>query len=105
MVSNKQNGLVVRMDLPEETLGLTPYMLAAHNASFDRSVLETCCAAAGLRPPSLAFRCSMQLARSTWGLRPTTLPAVCAHLGIPLQHHDALSDAEACARVLLAAAI
>lgn len=34
--------------------------LAAHNASFDRSVLEACCLMAGLASPKLPFVCSMQ---------------------------------------------
>lgn len=77
--------------------------LAAHNAPFDRSVLAACCQAAGLPVPALPFRCTVSLARDTWGIRPTKLPDVCSRLGIPLQHHDALSDAEACARILLEA--
>lgn len=77
--------------------------LAAHNASFDRSVLTTCCEGAGLRLPRLPFLCTMRLARLTWGIRPTRLPDVCGHLGLELKHHDALSDAEACARIVLAA--
>lgn len=32
-----------------------------------------------------------------------SLPDVCARLGIELNHHDALSDAEACARIAIAA--
>jgi DNA polymerase-3 subunit epsilon len=31
------------------------------------------------------------------------LPNVCSYLGIPLDHHNAASDAEACARIVLAA--
>jgi DNA polymerase-3 subunit epsilon len=77
--------------------------LAAHNASFDRSVLRACCAAAGLPEPSTPFECTVKLARRTWDLRPAKLPDVCRHLRIPLRHHDALSDAEACARIVLAA--
>jgi DNA polymerase-3 subunit epsilon len=77
--------------------------LAAHNASFDRSVLRACCSRAGLEMPALPFQCSMQLARRAWGLYPTRLPDVCAHLGLELDHHDALSDAEACARIVIAA--
>jgi DNA polymerase-3 subunit epsilon len=76
--------------------------LAAHNAGFDRSVLHTCCAAYGLPPPPHPFRCTVKLARETWRLYPTKLPDVCRHLGIPLKHHDAASDAEACARIVLA---
>ena len=77
--------------------------LAAHNAPFDRGVLEACCRTYGFSPPPLPFLCTVQLARKIWNLRPTKLPHVCRHLGIPLRHHDAASDAEACARIVLAA--
>lgn len=78
-------------------------VLAAHNASFDRRVLEACCRAAGLDAPGLPFLCTVRLARKTWGLTPNNLPAVCRRLGIGLVHHDAGSDAEACARIVMAA--
>lgn len=77
--------------------------LAAHNASFDRSVLRACCTAAGVAPPEPRFLCTVDVARKTWDLHPTKLPDVCRHLGLPLRHHDAASDAEACARIVLAA--
>jgi DNA polymerase-3 subunit epsilon len=75
----------------------------AHNAPFDRGVLEACCAKAGLQPPPLPFRCTVKLARQVWRLPSNKLNLVCQHLQIPLNHHDALSDAEACARIVLAA--
>lgn len=78
--------------------------LAAHNAPFDRSVLEKCCAAARLPPPRHRFECTVRLARQKWGIYPTKLPNVCEALDIPLKHHEALSDAEACARIVIAAA-
>lgn len=77
--------------------------LAAHNAGFDRGVLRACCEAAGLPMPAQPFLCTVKLARRAWGLRPTNLPACCNFLNIPLKHHDAASDAEACARIVLAA--
>lgn len=77
--------------------------LAAHCAPFDRRVLAACCAAAGLPAPALPFACTMQLARRTWNIRPTKLPDVCRRLGIGLIHHDAGSDAEAAARIVIAA--
>ena len=76
---------------------------AAHNAPFDRAVLEACCRSAGLEVPPPPFRCTVKLARRVWGIRPTTLPDVCRALGFRLHHHDALSDAEACARIVIAA--
>ncbi len=77
--------------------------IVAHNASFDRSVLETCCRTSAIAPPSLPFECTVKWARKTWDLYPTNLPAVCKHLNLALKHHDAGSDAEACARIMIAA--
>jgi DNA polymerase-3 subunit epsilon len=77
--------------------------LAAHYASFDRAVLQACCQAAGFTPPELPFECTVRLARKTWRIFPTKLPHVCAHLGLPLRHHDPASDAEACANIVIAA--
>ena len=77
--------------------------VAAHNAPFDRSVLMACCATYGVSAPRMPFVCTVQLARSQWGIHPTTLPDVCRRLRIPLNHHEPGSDAEACARIVLAA--
>ncbi|MGB3136204.1 MAG: 3'-5' exonuclease [Nodosilinea sp.] len=74
----------------------------AHNAPFDRSVLYACCQAHGIEPPVPEFVCTVKLARQSWNIRPTKLPNVCDYLGIPLNHHDALSDAEACAQIAIA---
>lgn len=76
--------------------------LAAHNAAFDRRVLEGCCATYGLPDPAKPFLCTVQVARDVWNLRPTKLPDVCRYLALPLNHHDALSDATACANIVLA---
>jgi DNA polymerase III subunit epsilon len=88
--------------------GLTPFWggahyFLAHNASFDRNVLAACCTAAGQRPPVAPFICTVRVARSHWNFRPTSLPIVCAQLRIPLNHHDAASDALACAMIALRA--
>ena len=89
---------------PEIAARLGPAsVLAAHNAAFDRGVLSACCAAAGVPPPDLRFHCTVQLARRVWRLKRANLPAVCEHLGISLNHHDPASDAEACARIVIAA--
>jgi DNA polymerase III subunit epsilon len=77
--------------------------LVAHNASFDKGVLNACCASYGIPTPSLPFQCSVQIARRTWNIYPTKLPDVCRRLGIDLNHHEALSDAMACAQIVLAA--
>lgn len=73
--------------------------IVAHNASFDKSVLHTCCKQAGWDIPVQPFLCTVQLSRKTWELSCNKLPAVCEHLGIELDHHNAASDAEACALI------
>lgn len=77
--------------------------LAAHNAPFDRRVLQACCEHYQIDSPKTPFICTVQLARRAWNIRPTRLPLVCEHLGIELNHHEALSDALACARIVIAA--
>ena len=76
--------------------------LVAHNAGFDAGVLKACCLMAGVAVPQTPFLCTVTLARRAWKLFPTKLPDVCRHLKFELKHHDALSDAEACAQVILA---
>jgi len=77
--------------------------LAAHNARFDQGVLRACCGRSRVAMPRQRFCCTVALARQTWGIYPTKLPNVCRELGIRLNHHEALSDAEACAKIVLAA--
>ena len=79
------------------------FVLVAHNAKFDRRVLQATARRHHVRLPKLRFICSGNLAEAVWGLRPNDLATVAAHLGIPLIHHDPLSDAEAAARIVLAA--
>lgn len=78
--------------------------IAAHNAGFDKKVLNTCLLAAGHPEEARPFHCTVKLARRVWQLPRHNLPSVCAHLQIALKHHDAASDAEACARIVIAAA-
>ncbi|MFO0938608.1 MAG: 3'-5' exonuclease [Gemmataceae bacterium] len=77
--------------------------IAAHFAAFDRGVLKACCDASGFTPPALPYQCTVTVARQFWNVYPTKLPDVCRHLSIPLQHHNALSDATACARIIIEA--
>ena len=77
--------------------------LVAHNAPFDRRVLFACSRVARKRPPKTPFVCTVKVARSHWNFRPANLCYVCSQLGIPLKHHDAASDALACASIALRA--
>lgn len=74
--------------------------LVAHNAAFDIGVVRGCCDSSGRSVPSLRYHCTVQLARRAWPtLGRWRLPVVADHLGVALDHHDALSDAAACAAV------
>jgi DNA polymerase-3 subunit epsilon len=79
--------------------------IAAHNASFDRGVLHACCSMHGHTPPPDKYLCTMKLARRLWNVYPTKLSDVCRHFRIPLRHHDAASDALACAKIVLKATV
>jgi DNA polymerase-3 subunit epsilon len=73
----------------------------AHNASFDRNVLHSCCMTYGIDIPDVEFKCTVKLSRSVLKIRPANLFHVCRELFIPLNHHDAGSDAEACAKIMI----
>lgn len=78
--------------------------LVAHNAPFDKGVLNKCCEAAGIAKPEIRFGCTVRAARKAWSELPShKLNVVCEHLNVPLRHHDALSDAEACSRIAIEA--
>ncbi len=79
--------------------------LLAHNAPFDIRVLRALIASHELVAPSYEYVCTVNLARRAFPeLRRHTLDAMCDHCGIALMHHDAASDAAACASLALACA-
>ena len=78
-------------------------VLVAHNAKFDRRVLETCCEKAGIAPPTQQWICTVELVRKIWRFASAKLSVVCEGLGIELNHHEPLSDATACASIVLIA--
>lgn len=77
--------------------------LVAHNAGFDVGVIRGCCDAYGIATPTSRYHCTVQLSRRTWPQLPAhRLPIVAGHVGATLDHHDALSDAAACSRIMQA---
>lgn len=79
--------------------------LLAHSASFDMRVLSALVETRELTAPRYEYACTLSMARKAMPQLPKhTLDSVCDHCGIRLMHHDAASDAEACARVALACA-
>lgn len=76
--------------------------VVAHYAPFDVSVLRAVHQYYGIPLPPARYACSCEMARRAFPrLDNHRLPTVCDHCGIPLQHHDAASDAIACAKVAL----
>ncbi|WP_028647694.1 exonuclease domain-containing protein [Nocardiopsis sp. CNT312] len=80
-------------------------VLVAHNAAFDMGVVRSACAHTGAGRPELEYVCTLALARRTWPeLGDHRLPTVCSHIGHRMRHHHrADHDAEACARIVVAA--
>ena len=79
--------------------------LLAHNASFDMAVLRAMLAAYGLGTPDVRYACTLAMSRRAWPDLPRhRLDTMCEHCGIELVHHDAASDARACASLALRAA-
>lgn len=60
-----------------------------------------CCEHYEIEMPLSPFQCTVQVARKHFGIRPAKLNNVCSVLGIELNHHEALSDARACAKILM----
>ncbi len=78
--------------------------VVAHNESFDRKVLMQSLAyhninGAVLKLPS-NWECTVKIFRKR-GHFPNNLAACCRTYGIPLDHHNAMSDALACAKLFL----
>ena len=74
----------------------------AHNIGFDKTVLSKCLAIYGLFLPHDNFFCSVKASRRHWPqFQNHKLNTVADELGIELKHHDAASDANACAEIIL----
>jgi DNA polymerase-3 subunit epsilon len=69
--------------------------LVAHNMAFDGSCLRRTLNFYGLPQVSYHSQCTLRI----YGRK--GLSYLCEQHGIPLQHHDALSDARACAELYL----
>lgn len=78
--------------------------LVAHNAPYDRRMWLGAYATASKTFRDIPFHCTVQMSREIWpSLAAHSLDALSHLFQIPLKHHEAASDAEACARILLLA--
>lgn len=76
-------------------------LLVAHNVGFDHRVLKASAAYYGHEVPAITTECTVKLSRYKLGIKPANLNNVSRTLGIPLNHHEALSDALASAYIYL----
>ncbi len=74
-------------------------LLVAHNIGFDDRVLRASAAHYGIKVPKIKTECTVKLSRYKLGIKPANLSNVSRTLGIPLNHHEALSDARASAMI------
>jgi len=78
--------------------------LVAHNSPFDRGVFLAVLSQFSLTPKAPNFECSCARARRAWPhLENHKLDTLSRYLGIEPDHHEALSDAVACAKIYVAA--
>lgn len=79
-------------------------MVVAHNESFDRSVLAKTMQLYYLNYSELnlaeKWECTWKIYKNK-GFSPANLHACCSRMSISLNHHEALSDARACAKLYL----
>lgn len=89
---------------PEIKKRIQNRIVVAHNESFDRNVLAKSMAFYGLDYDELnigsRWECTVKIYKSK-GLKPTKLSDCCREMNIDLNHHEALSDARACAKLYL----
>lgn len=76
--------------------------LIAHNASFDMGVLRSSAALIEVELPDFRYGCSLIMARKTYSLESYRLNQVAYAIGHEeFDHHDALADSDACARIVI----
>jgi DNA polymerase-3 subunit epsilon len=89
---------------PEIKKRLQNKLVVAHNESFDRNVLAKSMALYGIDYSDLniasRWECTVKIYKAK-GLKPTKLSDCCRAMNIQLNHHEALSDARACAKLYL----
>jgi len=88
--------------LPELLLFTDGLPMLAHNASFDMGVLRASASAVNFDLPPLNYGCTLLMARKTYNLESYRLNAIAYAIGHEdFNHHDALADADACARIAI----
>lgn len=91
--------------LPEMLDFIEGDTVIAHNAGFDMGVIQAACKLNIDPTPKIKYLCSVKVSRKTYDLASHSLPYAASAAGFDeLNHHDALSDAVACASIIIDAA-
>ena len=94
---------VIYPEIKKRLFGKT---IVAHNESFDRTVLSKTMSDYGIDYQDLniaiKWECTLKIYKAK-GYKPAKLDACCKVHNIQLKHHEALSDARACAQLFLIA--
>jgi len=78
-------------------------MVLAHNASFDMSVLRSVLNLYRIPYPEFDYLCTCKASQKVWPQLPShKLDVVAAHIKHVFKHHNAMEDAEAAGRAMLA---
>lgn len=89
---------------PQLKRRLQDNIIIAHNEKFDRSVLKATMEFYGLKYEELNLAkkwiCTVEMTKKL-GYKSSKLNECCKKHGIQLDHHEALSDARACAKLFL----
>lgn len=79
--------------------------IIAHNVGFDAAVLKATSEAFEIALPQIDLQCTRLISKRTWpGQSGYGLAAIAERLAITFQHHNALEDARACAKIAIMAA-
>ena len=77
------------------------YPIVAHNAAFDRAVLQKTAKRNGIELPKMDFYDTMNLYKENFSFSSYGLEFLCNYHGIELKHHDAGEDSLAAAKLMI----
>jgi len=102
MVKNELNFRQVWSKIQKDLNGINYF--AAHKAPFDKRVLDNCLDKFKFKKNSIKFICTLQISKKYWklgvDLQNYKLSSVAKKIKFNLNHHEAESDAIACAKII-----
>lgn len=102
MVKNKLDFHKVWPKIQKEFKGIDYF--AAHNAPFDKRVLDNCLNKSKFKKNLIKFICTLQISRIYWkkgiDVNNHQLSTIAKKIKFNLNHHEAESDAIACAKII-----